>query len=101
MSIQLDLVHLSRAADDLVSRASDMASRRAQIEASVESLLSHWHGEAARRFGDFWEEWRDSADVVIDGLSTGVAAVRHSGVLLTSADASSGDAHARMQGRLG
>ncbi|WP_104105462.1 WXG100 family type VII secretion target [Nocardioides sp. 616] len=101
MSIQLDHAHVSRATDKLAARAAEMAARRAQIEASVESLMTGWRGEAAARFAAFWEEWRDSADAVIDGLSTGVDGVRYADSQLSIADTGSGDAHTRMRGRLG
>lgn len=101
MTMQLDVAALTSSAQALDERASEMASRRTQIEAAVESLLAHWRGDAARRFAAHWEEWRSSADAVIDGLTSNVARARLCGDQLAGADRDAGDAHDRLLGRLG
>ena len=101
MDISLDPARISYAADTLEARAADLASRRASIEATVESLLADWHGAAATRFAGLWREWRDSASAVNDGLSASVVAVRYARDELVSADAGVGDSHDRLRGRLG
>ena len=101
MRVQLDHAVMSSSAGSLESRASEMSSRRAQIEASVEALLAHWRGEAATRFADLWEEWSSSAELVLDGLSADISGIRQSHDLISCADESTGDEHTRLQGRLG
>lgn len=101
MRVELDHAVMTTSAGSLESRAAEMAARRAQVEGSVDSLLAHWRGDAATRFATLWEEWRSSADAVLDGLSADVAGMRHAHDLMTCADQSTGEAHTRLRGRLG
>lgn len=101
MNIRLDPAQLSIGADAVEVRAADMATRRTQIEASVDALLASWHGAAADRFASLWEEWRDGADGVIAGLAASAVALRAARDDLSLADASSSQAHAHLARRLG
>jgi WXG100 family type VII secretion target len=101
MNVRLDPARLSIGADAVEARAADMAARRAQIGASVDALLSTWHGAAADRFAALWEVWRDGADTVIAGLSTSAVALRTARDDVSGADVSSAEAHDQLAGRLG
>lgn len=101
MNIRLDPAQLSIGADAVEARAADMATRRTQIEASVDALLAGWHGAAADRFADLWEEWRDGVDGVIAGLSASAVALRATRDEMSLADASSSEAHSHLTRRLG
>lgn len=78
-----------------------MATRRTQIEASVDALLSTWHGAAADRFAELWDDWRDGADTVIAGLSSSAVALRAARDDATLADTSSSESHDLLARRLG
>jgi WXG100 family type VII secretion target len=101
MNIRLDPAHLSIGADAVEARATDMAARRARIQASVDVLLATWHGDAADRFAGLWEEWRTGADSVIAGLAASAVALRAARDDVSSADASSTETYDRLAGRLG
>jgi WXG100 family type VII secretion target len=101
MNIRLDPAQLSIGADAVEARAADMATRRTQIEASVETLLATWHGDAAGRFALLWEEWRDGADGVIAGLGASAVALRAARDDVSGADGTSSEAHHRLSRRLG
>jgi WXG100 family type VII secretion target len=101
MNIRLDPAQLSLGADALEARAADMATRRTQVEASVDALLSGWRGAAADRFAGLWEEWRTGADGVIAGLSASAAAVRAARDDVSLADSSSSETHLLLAQRLG
>lgn len=101
MNVRLDPAQLSIGADAVEARAADMATRRAQIGASVDALLSTWHGAAADRFAALWEDWRDGADTVITGLSASAVALRAARDDISLADTSSSEAHGLLAKRLG
>jgi WXG100 family type VII secretion target len=101
MNVRLDPARLSIGADAVEARAADMATRRTQIGASVDALLSTWHGAAADRFAALWEDWRYGADTVIAGLSTSAVTLRAARDDLTLADTSSSEAHDLLAKRLG
>ncbi|WP_159081279.1 WXG100 family type VII secretion target [Nocardioides sediminis] len=101
MNVRLDPAQLSIGADRVEARAADMATRRAQVGAAVDALLSTWHGAAAERFAGLWEEWRDGADTVIAGLSTSAVALRAARDDVTLADTSSSETHDLLATRLG
>lgn len=101
MNVRLDPAQLSIGADAVEARAADMATRRTRIEASVDSLLSGWHGAAADRFAGLWEEWRTGADGVISGLAASAVALRSARDDATLADGSSSEIHAELGRRLG
>jgi WXG100 family type VII secretion target len=101
MNIRLDPAQLSIGADAVEARAADMATRRAEIEASVDGLLAGWRGDAASRFADLWEEWRTGADEVIANLSASSVALRSARDDVSLADASSSVTHELLSRRLG
>ena len=101
MNIRLDPAQLSIGADAVEARAADMVTRRTHIEASVDSLLATWHGDAADRFALLWEEWRDGADDVIAGLAASAAALRAARDDVAGADGTSSEAHDLLSRRLG
>lgn len=101
MNIRLDPAHLSAGADAVEARAADMTARRTAIEASVDALLAGWRGQAATRFGELWQEWRDGADTVIEHLASSAAALRQAGAEVTTADGDTAAGQERIRGRLG
>jgi WXG100 family type VII secretion target len=101
MNIRLDPAQLSIGADAVEARAADMAIRRTHIEASVDSLLSSWHGDAADRFALLWEEWRDGADGVTAGLAAGAVALRAARDDVAGSDGASFETHGNLSRRLG
>lgn len=101
MNIQLDPARITTGADAIAARAADMSVRRQAIERSVDSLLRGWRGDASAAFSARWEEWRDEADQVIDGLAASASSLRMARSDLTSGDACVGESHDRIRGRLG
>jgi WXG100 family type VII secretion target len=101
MHVRLAPARLSLGAGAIQARADEMAVRRTHIEASVDSLLATWRGDAASRFAALWEEWRDGADTVIAGLSAGAVAVRDVRDDLCGADSRSSEIHDLLSRRLG
>lgn len=101
MNVRLDPARLSVGADSVEARAADMAARRAEIEASVDTLLAGWRGDAAERFAGLWEEWRAGADAVISSLSSSAVALRAARDDVWSADDSCSEAHDLLARRLG
>lgn len=101
MNIRLDPAHLSIGANAVEARATDMATRRTRIEASVDTLLASWHGDAADRFAGLWEEWRAGADGAIAALAASAVALRAARDDVAVADTSSSETHDRLAGRLG
>ncbi len=101
MNLRLDPAQLSIGADAVEARATDMATRRARVEVSVDALLACWHGAAADRFAGLWEEWREGVDGVIAGLAGSAVALRSARDDASLADASSSDTHADLARRLG
>ena len=101
MNLRLDPAQLSIGADAVEARAADMAARRTQIEASVDALLAGWHGAAADRFAQLWEEWRGGADGVIAGLASSAGALRSARDDVSLVDTSSSETHSLLSRRLG
>ena len=101
MDVRIDPAQLSTGADALESRAAEMAARRDRIEASVDTLLTGWHGDAAVRFAELWKEWRAGADGVIAGLASSAVALRSARDDASWADTSVSATHDLLCRRLG
>jgi WXG100 family type VII secretion target len=99
--VQLDSARFSTSSQALGDRVADLAARRAEIGDAVEALLNGWRGEAATTFRTHWEDWRDGADEVIDGLRRNVASLSLAQADLDRSDDSSVRESTRLQGRLG
>jgi WXG100 family type VII secretion target len=82
-------------------RLEQLEERRRTAELSVDRVLAAWRGEAADHFRGRWTEWNDGASSVIDQLSLAADALDQVRRDLASADRSSGQATARLAGRLG
>ncbi len=101
MIFRLDPAHLSVSADAVEARAADMTTRREQIEVSVDALLAGWHGDAADRFVQLWEEWRTGCGDVIAGLAASAVALRCARDDVSAADISSSETYDLLARRLG
>lgn len=89
-------VHDVRRAAELLRDDRDRVARR------VDTLLDGgWAGPAATAYADGWEDWKRSADVVLDGLSRMAELLDavHADVVAT--DAASGAGLDRLGARLG
>lgn len=101
MTIALDHDRFTTHTRAIASRAEAMSERRNAIEHEVERLLASWRGAAADRFEEAWQEWRDGADGVINGLAARTESLIATRDDLIAADALAEDAGSRLRGRLG
>jgi WXG100 family type VII secretion target len=104
-TVHLDPAAHAAASTRLDARLRDLDTRRRAAEASVERLLSAWHGEAATAFASQWEAWSSAAAGVVDDLGAAVAALSGARGDLVSADTVVSQRPAatagRLEGRLG
>jgi WXG100 family type VII secretion target len=99
-TVHLDPAAHAAASNRLDARLRDLDTRRRAAEASVERLLSAWHGEAATAFASQWEVWSSAAAGVVDDLGAAVAALSGARGDLVSADTVVSQRPAAMAGRL-
>lgn len=99
--IQIDHSRFATSRAALAARAHDMGEQRRDVAVAVEALLAQWHGEAADRFREHWEDWRGGADTVIEALHAHTSSLASIQADLGHTDQESGDAHSRLVGRLG
>lgn len=60
----------AKAKDDVQFAAERLRTDRNAIDGRVRGFLNAgWSGEAADSFSEAWEEWKDSAGEVLDGLT--------------------------------
>lgn len=100
-ALQIDPTEHAVAAASLSERLADLDRRRRAAEATVESLLATWHGEASTAFRTQWEAWSGAASSVVDELASGVTALGAARTDLVGADERTGTGAARLEGRLG
>lgn len=86
-TVHLDPTAHAAASTLLDGRLRELDVRRRAAEASVERLLSAWHGEAAAAFGSQWETWSSAAGAVVADLGAAVAALSGARSDLVAADA--------------
>lgn len=86
-TVHLDPAAHAAASTLLDDRLGELDTRRRAAEASVERLLSTWHGEAAAAFGSQWETWRSAAAAVVEDLGDAVAALSGARSDLVTTDA--------------
>ncbi|GAB3199826.1 hypothetical protein GCM10027062_17560 [Nocardioides hungaricus] len=86
---------------DLSEAAERLRADRDRASRSVDGLLGSWRGTAASAYAEGWTEWCRGADRVLDGLSTMSRLLAAVDTDLTDTDGTSGDALARLAGRLG
>jgi WXG100 family type VII secretion target len=104
-TVHLDPTAHAAAATLLDDRLRELDARRRTAEASVERLLSTWHGEAATAFGSQWATWGSAASSVVADLGGDVAALAGARGDLVAADTGASQ-HPRamaghLEGRLG
>jgi WXG100 family type VII secretion target len=100
-TLHLDPAAHAAATDTLTGRLADLDARRRAAEATVAGLLTSWRGEAATAFRAEWEEWRDAAASVSDGLGAAILALDLVRSDVVATDDGSGLGSARLAGRLG
>lgn len=98
--VHLDPAAHVAASTQLDDRLRELDTRRRAAEASVERLLSAWHGEAAAAFGSQWESWSSAADAVVADLGAAVAALSGARGDLVAADAHVSQRPRALAGRL-
>lgn len=99
-SVHLDPTAHATASARLDDRLRDLDTRRRAAEASVERLLSAWHGEAAAAFCSQWETWSCAAAGVVADLGAAVAALSGARSDLVTADTHASLGPRAMTGRL-
>lgn len=99
-TVHLDPTAHAAASTLLDDRLRELDARRRAAEASVERLLSTWHGEAAAAFGSQWATWSSAAASVVDDLGGAVAALAGARGDLVAADTGVSQRPRALAGRL-
>jgi uncharacterized protein YukE len=99
-TVHLDPTAHAAASTQLDDRLRELDARRRAPEASVERLLSTWHGEAAAAFGSQWESWSTAAGAVVADLGAAVAALSGARSDLVATEAHVSQRPRAMAGRL-
>ncbi|MGB0102465.1 MAG: WXG100 family type VII secretion target [Nocardioides sp.] len=100
-TLSADHTDFRDAVADLERAADRLRADREGATRSVDGLLGSWRGRAAAAYAEGWTEWCRGADRVLDGLVTMSRLLASVDADLASTDSSSGDALARLAGRLG
>lgn len=100
-TIVLDADGQSATCDDLRTRLAGLEERRSAAARTVAALLSAWHGTAADRFEERWQEWDAGAAGVLEALGRSLAAVDLARTDLVDTDGRRGGSVAALAGRLG
>lgn len=68
--VQVSHAAFAKAKDDVHDAAERLRTDRNAIDARVRGFLdAGWSGEAATSFSEAWEEWKESAGEVLNGLT--------------------------------
>jgi WXG100 family type VII secretion target len=99
-TVRVDPTAHASASAQLDDRLRELDARRRAAEASVERLLSAWHGEAAAAFASQWQTWSTTAGGVVEDLGAAVSALSGARSDLVTADAHVSQRPHTMVGRL-